>query len=308
MYVCRVLILCRTKLNSPSRLMTQPIQMRVLLCSPAAVTLHTLGGDGRFTQEALPCLMYHYGTNVYEPFMYAADGGPPRLHLLWLCCHPAKFELWRVDSPKQLRLICRYDGRSLCPSFEFASLKHVDMRHDRSYMQLVGDLLYVSLTNQIVCIDMQTITIHRIIQHSSFSPMKFLVTPATIYCHGHQPMPPIDGVSFVACIQPGINCNSYRFVGASMDNNTIYLSIDNKHYRRAMLSGDIEIGPADQYVPAAAIASDNIHYLGNGIFAGIAWSATTDRTTLRLDISDVDSNAYSIDIGDIRGAICRIVI
>lgn len=285
--------------------------MRMLLCGYDAVTLYTLGGDGRFTQEALPCLKYHYGTNVYEPFMYAADGGPPRLHLLWLCCHPVEFELWRVDSPKQLRMVCRYSVlNGLRPSFEFASLKHIDMRHDRSYMQLMGDLLYVSLTNQIVCIDMQTITIHRIIQHSSYSPMKFLVTPATIYLMVRQPMPPIDGVSFVACMQPGINYNSYRFIGASMDNNTIYLSIDNKHYKRAMLGGDmLHIGPTDQYVPAAAVTSDQIHYLGDGVFASITWSATADSANLRLNISDVDDNAYRIDIGDIRcGAICRIVI
>lgn len=266
------------------------------------ITLCALAGDGRFTYQKLPCVIHELGRGCYETFMYAGDDGTLRLHIV--IREDDGFFIWRVTSPLELMCIsCCLKDRSVTMHVNVNTIA-VGAAVKESYVQLCGDLLYVSLPTAIVCMNLRTLCVVRVIDHVWLSNgWKFMVVDNIIYVlltgYTHAP---IDGIVFVSCpYKTATSSTPTAFEWFSRDTSTLYLKVGETRYR-CTVDGmkNIECGPADEYDPPNVSRWNLLHYICDGMTADIQIGEQVDGrfdiNGTRLVITDIAGGEYHVKI------------
>lgn len=266
------------------------------------ITLCTLAGDGRFTYQELPRVIHELDRECYETFMYAGDDGTLRLHIVTRADNG--FFVWRVTPPSELTYIfCDLKDRSVTMHINVNTIT-VGAAVRESYVQLCGDLLYVSLPTAIVCMNLRTMHIVRVIDHMWLSNgWKFMVVDNIIYVlltgYTHAPM---DGIVFVSCpYDAAISSVPTAFEWFSRDTSTLYMKVGETRYS-CIVNGmkNIECGPADEYDPPNASCWNPLCYIWDGTTADIrVGERLNGRFAIngtRLVIEDIAGDVYRVGI------------
>lgn len=272
------------------------------------ITLCSLSNDGNITYQALTCLSRNITGSIYETFIYAADDGPPKLHIVVRNLNRIRFSILCV-SPDSVTIVCTYSiagGIISGENVKLQSCVEINIGGNESYLQLVGDLLYVSLPMRLVCVNMRTLAIDRVIEHNNPHPWKFYVTPYAIYVmcnrarYGRQ-----VGIVYVyyGAVNPIYHdqWNSDCFEGYSQNDRTLYMKIAGKRYKCTVVDSEsIEITRDNVYQPAFEGALVPMSYHADGMCVGISSGTMIDGkivfTNDRLVIVDADGNKYEINI------------
>ena len=281
------------------------------------ITLCTLGGDGRFVYQELQCLIYNRDTLTFQSFMYVGKDGVPRLHIVSRNTDFNSFRIWRVESPTTAKLICIYKYSRDHIDVQSDHLFHVLLvgpHQNRSYIHLFGDLLYVSMPERIICIDMRIMVIHRIIEHGSCISWKIMVTSHAIYAITNDVRnKPIDGIVYCNIDIGVYHHGGCQFEGFTYEDRMIYINVSGTRYRCFAAHGEsvIRCSPDNKYTTLANQMLFELHYFdGNqhAIAIDEYHGLLLDKNNIRLIIVDMFDNMYEIHIeGDMLEHECTFV-